>query len=48
MAEELKRFTLRIDYELYEKLAMRAIKNRRSVTKEIEYIIAKALEESNK
>lgn len=43
--EEKKRFTLRIDAEIFEKLEKRAKDNKRSITKEIEYIIDKALNE---
>lgn len=38
------RFTLRIDKDLHEKLKELADKNKRSVTKEIEYILEKHLE----
>ncbi len=43
--EEKKRFTLRIDAEIFAKLEQRAKDNKRSITKEIEYIIEKALNE---
>lgn len=44
--DELKRFTLRINFKIFEKLEQRAKENRRSITKEIEDIIAKALDEN--
>ena len=44
--DELKRFTLRINFAIFEKLEKRAKENRRSITKEIEDIIAKALEKN--
>ncbi len=43
MTEELKRFTLRINSEIFKELEKRAKENRRSITKEIENIIAAAL-----
>lgn len=40
-----KRFTLRMDKELFEHIQKSAAKNRRSVAKEIEYILLTHLEE---
>lgn len=40
---EEKRFTLRMDGELFQKISLLAEKNRRSVAKEIEWAIAKHL-----
>lgn len=36
---EEKRFTLRIDGELFEKVKSQAEKNKRSIAKEIEYLL---------
>jgi len=41
------RFTLRIDKDLHENLKKIAESNKRSVTKEIEYILEKHLESTN-
>ena len=38
-----KRFTLRIDQDLFDKIAERAKKNKRSVGKEIEWILEEEL-----
>ena len=45
-----KRFTLRIDPELFEKLKSLAEKHKRSIAKEIEYLLEKQLtnDESDK
>ena len=40
-----KRFTLRMDKELFEIIKKSAVKNRRSVAKEIEFILLKQCEE---
>ena len=45
MTEEIKRFTLRINLEVFEKIKTQAKENRRAVGKEIEYILFKYLEE---
>lgn len=39
-----KRFTLRIDHDLFEKVKNSADKNKRSISKEIEYILSQKLE----
>ena len=44
MTDDLKRFTLRINLEIFKELEKRAKDNRRSITKEIENIIAEALQ----
>jgi hypothetical protein len=41
--DDKTRFTLRIDKKLHEKLKKQADNNKRSVTKEIEYILEKHL-----
>ena len=47
--EGLKRFTLRIDEKIFNEIKTRSVKNKRSIAKEIEYILEKYLEsESNK
>lgn len=43
--EEQKRFTLRMDNELFETVKKRAEENKRSVAKEIEYLIELYLKE---
>lgn len=48
MTEEIKRFTLRIDAKLFEKIKKQAKENKRAVGKEIEYILDKSLEEKCK
>lgn len=42
---EEKRFTLRMDAELFQEISALAKKNRRSTAKEIEYAIAKYISE---
>lgn len=42
---EQKRFTLRIDKNIFDKVQSRAEKNKRSVAKEIEYILDEYMEE---
>lgn len=44
MSDE-KRFTLRMDAELFERIKDQAEKNKRSIAKEIEYLIEKHLDE---
>jgi len=44
--DDLKRFTLRIDEKLFEQVKEQATKNKRSIAKEIEYILEKNLDES--
>lgn len=39
MADEEKRFTLRMDSEIFEKVKKQAEKNKRSIAKEIEYLL---------
>lgn len=47
--EGLKRFTLRIDEKIFNEIKTRSVKNKRSIAKEIEYILEEYLEsESNK
>lgn len=41
---ELRRFTLRIDAEILERIEKQAKDNKRSMSKEIEYILEKHLE----
>lgn len=43
MTENEKRFTLRMNAELFSKLEKQAKENKRSVAKEIEFIIEKSL-----
>lgn len=43
MKNEQKRFTLRMDEELFEVIKERAEKNKRSIAKEIEYLLDKHL-----
>ena len=43
--EEEKRFTLRMSQRIFDKVAERAKKNKRSIAKEIEYIIEQYLVE---
>lgn len=45
---EQKRFTLRMDGELFETIKERAEKNKRSVAKEIEHLLETYLEEENR
>ncbi|MEK5175112.1 Arc family DNA-binding protein [Heyndrickxia sp. FSL W8-0496] len=45
---EQKRFTLRMDGELFETIKERAEKNKRSVAKEIELLLETYLEQENK
>ena len=40
-----KRFTLRMDQELFEQIQEQAAKNKRSVAKEIEYLLSQHLDE---
>ncbi len=42
---EQKRFTLRMDEELFEIIKERAEKNKRSIAKEIEFLLDKHLKE---
>ena len=44
MATEMARFTLRIPQALYDRLKQSADDNKRSVVKEIEYLVEQALE----
>ena len=48
MSTEQKRFTLRMDSELYEIIKKQAEVNKRSVAKEIEYILDQYTKESDK
>ena len=50
MTNETKRFTLRMDEDIFEKIKEQAEKNKRSVAKEIEYVLEKHLktDESDK
>lgn len=41
---ENKRFTLRIDAEIFEKIKEQSSENKRSIAKEIEYILEKYLD----
>ncbi|AGR47581.2 putative Arc-like DNA binding domain [Brevibacillus phage Osiris] len=45
MKSNEKRFTLRMDADLFERIKEQAEKNKRSVAKEIEFLIEKHLEE---
>ena len=42
--EGLKRFTLRIDEKIFNEIKTRSVKNKRSIAKEIEYILEEYLE----
>lgn len=44
MAENEKGFTLRIKQDIFEHIKKEADKNKRSITKRIEYILKKSLE----
>jgi hypothetical protein len=44
--EERKAFTLRLEIDLYEKIKKSADKNKRSVAKEIEFVLEKYVENS--
>lgn len=44
MAENEKVFTLRIKQDIFERIKKEADKNKRSITKHIEYILEKSLE----
>ena len=46
--EEQKRFTLRMDSELFETVKKRAEENKRSVAKEIEFLIELYLKEEER
>lgn len=46
MAEENKRFTLRMDNNLFEKVKTQAEKNKRSIAKEIEYLLEQYFKEN--
>lgn len=43
--EQEKRFTLRMDLKLFEKIKKMADKNKRSIAKEIEFALEKYVEE---
>ncbi len=45
MMSKEKRFTLRIDEDVFEKIKKEAEKNKRSITKEIEYLLDKHVDE---
>jgi len=45
---DLKRFTLRIDADVLEKVKEQAESNKRSMAKEIEFILEKYLEKEEK
>lgn len=45
MSKETKRFTLRVDENIFEKIKEQAEKNKRSVAKEIEYVLEEHLNE---
>lgn len=45
MMSKEKRFTLRIDEDVFEKIKEEAEKNKRSITKEIEFLLAKHVDE---
>lgn len=45
---EPKRFTLRMDGDLFEQIKKQAEKNKRSVAKEIEHLLEQHLQESEK
>ena len=44
---EQKRFTLRIDSKLFELVKEQAEKNKRSIAKEIEYLLEQYFKENN-
>ncbi|HBC2028997.1 TPA: Arc family DNA-binding protein [Clostridium perfringens] len=44
---EQKRFTLRMDADLFEVVKKRAEQNKRSIAKEIEYLLEEYLKNSN-
>lgn len=46
MSNETKRFTLRMDEDVFEKIKEQAEKNKRSVAKEIEYVLEEHLKDS--
>lgn len=48
MREEETQFTMRMESNLYEKLKLRAKRNRRSIAKELENITAVAIEAEEK
>lgn len=39
--DDIKTFTLRLEYELYERIRQSATKNKRSIAKEIEFALEK-------
>lgn len=45
--EQMKRFTLRIDKDLFEKIKQKAQKERRAIGKQIEYMLFNQLEPNN-
>lgn len=45
--EQMKRFTLRIDKNLFEKIKQKAQKERRAIGKQIEYMLFNQLEPNN-
>lgn len=45
--KDQKRFTLRMDEELFETIKERAEKNKRSIAKEIEHLLENYLKEDN-
>lgn len=45
---EQKRFTLRMDGDLFKQIEKRAAENKRSIAKEIEYLLEQHLESENK
>lgn len=46
-SDKEKRFTLRIDYDIFEKVKNSAQRNKRSISKEIEYILTQKLKEDD-
>ena len=45
---DLKRFTLRMDSELFKMIEKRAAENKRSIAKEIEYLLENHIKNENK
>ena len=42
-AKEEKRFTLRLDANVYEQVRLKALENKRSTAKQIEYMLEQSL-----
>lgn len=45
---EQKRFTLRMDADLFKQIEKRAAENKRSIAKEIEFLLDQHIKEENK